>query len=111
MTALCPLKLLGDTMQATLPCRSRGAQGSLSNRAGCKLAVIACSLPHRGTPRLDHCGWHQPDSLLACRLAALDAVQELSFFAPERQWRLIEVDASLRDVDRHRDHLLREAAP
>ena len=41
-----------------------------------------------------------------CRLAAIDALDELAMAAPEREWRLIEVDASLADVDRHRRHIL-----
>ncbi|KAK9788308.1 hypothetical protein WJX73_010668 [Symbiochloris irregularis] len=38
-------------------------------------------------------GGQSPD-----RLAALDAVQELSAYAPSRLWRLVEVDATLADV-------------
>ena len=40
------------------------------------------------------------------RQAALDAVQELAQFAPAREWRLIEIDSSLEEVDRHKDWLL-----
>ena len=40
------------------------------------------------------------------RQAALDAVQELAQFAPAREWRLIQVDSSLEEVDRHKDWLL-----
>ena len=40
------------------------------------------------------------------RQAALDALQELAQFAPEREWRLIQVDSSLEEVDRHNDWLL-----
>ena len=40
------------------------------------------------------------------RLAAQDAVQELAAFAPDREWRLIEVDSSLAQVDQHRHWLL-----
>ena len=40
------------------------------------------------------------------RQAALDAVQELACFAPAREWRLIQVDSSLEEVDRHKDWLL-----
>lgn len=46
-------------------------------------------------------GGNSPD-----RLAALDALQELQAFAPTRQWRLIEVNATLADIDTHRQHLL-----
>ena len=45
----------------------------------------------------------------ADRLAALDAAQELAAFAPDREWRLIEVDSSLAQVDQHREWLLGEA--
>ena len=34
------------------------------------------------------------------------AVQELSDFAPGREWRLIEINARLSDIDRHRNHLV-----
>lgn len=44
------------------------------------------------------------------RLSALDALEELKQFAPEREWRLILVDAALEDVDHHRAHLLGESA-
>lgn len=40
------------------------------------------------------------------RQAALDAVQELAHFAPAREWRLIQVDSSLEEVDKHKDWLL-----
>lgn len=40
------------------------------------------------------------------RQAALDAVQELAQFSPGREWRLIQVDSSLQEVDRHKDWLL-----
>lgn len=40
------------------------------------------------------------------RQAALDALQELAQFAPGREWRLIEVDSSLQEVDGHKDWLL-----
>ena len=33
-------------------------------------------------------------------------MQELSDYAPERQWRLVQMDASLADIDAHRSHLL-----
>ncbi|KAK9835136.1 hypothetical protein WJX81_000522 [Elliptochloris bilobata] len=46
-------------------------------------------------------GGRSPD-----RLAAIDALSELAAVAPGRQWRLIEVDASLEDVERHRPRLL-----
>ena len=42
----------------------------------------------------------------ADRLAAWDAVQELAEIAPDREWRLIEVDSSLAQVDQHRTWLL-----
>lgn len=42
----------------------------------------------------------------ADRTAALDALQELADFAPAREWRLIQVDSSLEEVDRHKDWLL-----
>ena len=45
MNALCPLKLLGLTMQAVSPCRSHWAKGSRCDRPGCKSAVVAGSLP------------------------------------------------------------------
>ncbi|GAB4823023.1 hypothetical protein N2152v2_010069 [Parachlorella kessleri] len=45
------------------------------------------------------------------RLAALDAVEELRAFAPSRQWRLIQVDATLDNVDALRPYLLRLLAP
>ena len=45
----------------------------------------------------------------ADRLAALDAAQELAAFAPDREWRLIQVDSSLAQVDQHREWLLGEA--
>ena len=35
-------------------------------------------------------------------------MQELSKYAPEREWRLIEVNASLQDIDVHRQHLIGE---
>ena len=42
----------------------------------------------------------------ADRTAALDALQELADFAPAREWRLIQVDSSLEEVDGHKDWLL-----
>jgi hypothetical protein len=45
------------------------------------------------------------------RLAARDALLELSDWAPQRAWRLIEADASLTDVDAARAHLLALLAP
>jgi asparagine synthetase B (glutamine-hydrolysing) len=36
------------------------------------------------------------------RRAAQSALQELAAFAPDRPWRLVEVDATLADVDRHK---------
>ena len=42
----------------------------------------------------------------ADRLAALEALQELAEFAPAREWRLIQVDSSLQEVDKHKDWLL-----
>ena len=42
----------------------------------------------------------------ADRLAALDALQELAAFAPAREWRLIQVDSSLEEVDEHKQWLL-----
>ena len=42
----------------------------------------------------------------ADRLAAQDALLELMQFAPTREWRLIQVDSSLEEVDQHRDRLL-----
>ena len=42
----------------------------------------------------------------ADRQAALDALQELADFAPAREWRLIQVDSSLEEVDGHKDWLL-----
>ena len=42
----------------------------------------------------------------ADRLAAHDALRELMLFAPARQWRLIEVDSCLEEVDLHRHWLL-----
>jgi hypothetical protein len=35
-----------------------------------------------------------------------DSMQELSQMAPGREWRLIEVNATLADIDVHRNHLL-----
>jgi len=46
-------------------------------------------------------GGNSPD-----RGSALDAVKELSQIAPSREWRLIEVNASLVDIDQQRHHLL-----
>ena len=43
------------------------------------------------------------------RVAAQNAVQELAAFAPDREWRLIEVDSSLAQVDQHRHWLLGKA--
>ena len=42
----------------------------------------------------------------ADRLAAQDALKELAQFAPTRDWRLIQVDSTLEEVDEHRDWLL-----
>lgn len=42
----------------------------------------------------------------ADRQAALDGLQELAEYAPAREWRLIQVDSSLEEVDRHKDWLL-----
>ena len=42
----------------------------------------------------------------ADRLAAQDALLELMQFAPTREWRLIQVDSSLEEVDQHRNWLL-----
>jgi asparagine synthetase B (glutamine-hydrolysing) len=36
------------------------------------------------------------------RKAALSALQELAAYGPSRPWRLIEVDASLADVDKYK---------
>eukprot|EP00775_Hariotina_reticulata_P004225 gene4225-4474_t len=47
----------------------------------------------------------------ADRLAARSAVLELAAFAPQRQWRLIEVDSTLQEVDQHREHILRLLHP
>lgn len=33
-------------------------------------------------------------------------MQELCEFAPRREWRLIEINASLSDIDKHREHLV-----
>lgn len=33
-------------------------------------------------------------------------LQELSEMAPDREWRLIEINACLADIDTHRQHLL-----
>ncbi len=44
-------------------------------------------------------------------MSALDAFEELKAFAPEREWRLILVDAGLEDVDRNRLHILGEPTP
>ena len=46
----------------------------------------------------------------ADRLAAQDALLELAAFAPGREWRLIQVDSSLEEVDQHRDWLLGDQA-
>ncbi|KAL0031491.1 hypothetical protein WJX77_003165 [Trebouxia sp. C0004] len=42
----------------------------------------------------------------ADRMAAKDALLELMQFAPTREWRLIQVDSSLAEVDQHHDWLL-----
>lgn len=42
----------------------------------------------------------------ADRLAAVNALEELADFAPAREWRLIQVDSSLQEVDKHKDWLL-----
>ena len=47
---------------------------------------------------------------LRARQSALDAFKELRAFAPGREWRLIEVDASLADVDAHMAHILGNGA-
>ncbi|WIA39184.1 hypothetical protein OEZ86_005309 [Tetradesmus obliquus] len=39
------------------------------------------------------------------RLAAHSALLELAAFAPQRQWRLIEVNSSLEEVDQHAQHI------
>ena len=45
---------------------------------------------------------------LLCRHSAVDALAELREYAPDRQWRLIEVAGSLIDMDSNRSHLLGE---
>ena len=37
--------------------------------------------------------------------------QELCAFAPQRCWRLVEVDATLEDVEEHQAHLLGQCTP
>ncbi|KAL4436929.1 hypothetical protein ABPG75_004068 [Micractinium tetrahymenae] len=45
------------------------------------------------------------------RVSALDALEELRQLAPGRQWRLVQVDCTLADVDAARPRLLRLLAP
>ena len=45
---------------------------------------------------------------LLCRQSAIDALAELRKYAPDRQWRLIQVAGSLSDMDSNRSHLLGE---
>lgn len=45
------------------------------------------------------------------RLAAISALEELTTFAPTRHWRLIQVNASLSDVDKHAESLRALLAP
>lgn len=45
---------------------------------------------------------------LLCRQSAIDALAELRKYAPNRQWRLIQVAGSLVDMDSNRSHLLGE---
>ncbi|KAL6765873.1 asparagine synthase-domain-containing protein [Haematococcus lacustris] len=45
------------------------------------------------------------------RQAAHSALQELVRLGPQRPWRLIEVEASLEEVDQHRQHLLQLLHP
>lgn len=68
-------------------------------------STVLAAMAHRSLP----CG--EPiDLVTVCfdagrspdRLASLDALQELSQLAPERDWRLLLVDATLADVDAQR---------
>jgi asparagine synthetase B (glutamine-hydrolysing) len=47
----------------------------------------------------------------ADREASLDALKELRFVAPTRNWRLIGIDKSMDDVDAARPHLMQLLAP
>jgi hypothetical protein len=50
----------------------------------------------------------QPGELL-CRQSAIDGLAELREFAPDRQWRLIQVAGSLAALDHNKAHLLGES--
>jgi len=72
-------------------------------------SVLLAALVHRSLPPsvpVDLCnvcfdGGRSPD-----RLAARSALEELCSCAPDREWRLIEVDSSLEQVDVHKQRLL-----
>ena len=72
-------------------------------------SVIVAALAHLSLPPqlpIDLCnvcfdGGKSPD-----RLSALAALDELSSWAPERDWRLILVNSSLQDLDDNKEHLL-----
>lgn len=47
--------------------------------------------------------------VLLCRQSAIDALAELREYAPDRQWRLIQVAGSLAALNRNKPHLLGES--
>ena len=47
--------------------------------------------------------------VMLCRQSAIDALAELREYAPDRQWRLIQVAGSLAALDRNKPHLLGES--
>jgi len=72
-------------------------------------STLLAALTHQALPP-----GHPVDLINVCfdngkspdRLAAHDALQELAAFAPDRPWRLVEVNRTLEDVDRHKKHIL-----
>eukprot|EP00803_Ostreobium_quekettii_P010644 evm.model.scf_78.13 EVM.evm.TU.scf_78.13 scf_78:150143-155524(-) len=77
-------------------------------------STLLAALTHRALPpgvpidlaNVSFDGLRSPD-----RQGGRSSVEELSEWAPDRLWRLIEVDSDLAEVDRHRNHLLSLLCP
>ncbi len=68
-------------------------------------SVLVAALTHRSLPPglpIDLCNVCFDAGRSPDRVAARAALQELAVWAPERPWRLIEVDATLEDTDAHK---------
>ena len=68
-------------------------------------SVLVAALAHRSLPPgcpIDLCNVCFDSGRSPDRLSARAALKELSGWAPERAWRLIEVDATLEDTDKNK---------